>query len=163
MVSVQESWLNGSAEVPDVLVAFAGCMAEQEIGHMPLAGGDQPCECGAAGCWDLDVGARALLRHAGQAGGAADGAQGGDRVALAARVIGAASVGDQRSGQAVCTVAAALGRGAGALVNAHDPDVVGLSGLARDIYETAPAVVRARYLAALMRFRRAAPPALVPS
>ena len=30
LVSVRESWLNGSPEVQDVLVAFAGWMAEQE-------------------------------------------------------------------------------------------------------------------------------------
>jgi putative DNA-invertase from lambdoid prophage Rac len=30
VVSIQESWLNGSAEVQDVLVAFAGWMAKQE-------------------------------------------------------------------------------------------------------------------------------------
>jgi putative DNA-invertase from lambdoid prophage Rac len=30
LVSVQESWLNGSTEVQDILVAFAGWMAQQE-------------------------------------------------------------------------------------------------------------------------------------
>jgi DNA invertase Pin-like site-specific DNA recombinase len=30
IVSVQESWLNGSPEIQDVLVAFAGWMAKQE-------------------------------------------------------------------------------------------------------------------------------------
>jgi putative DNA-invertase from lambdoid prophage Rac len=30
LVSVQESWLNGSPEIQDVLVAFAGWMAQQE-------------------------------------------------------------------------------------------------------------------------------------
>jgi putative DNA-invertase from lambdoid prophage Rac len=30
VLSVQESWLNGSPEVQDVLVAFAGWMAQQE-------------------------------------------------------------------------------------------------------------------------------------
>ncbi|SRR5258708_2252350 len=30
LISVQESWLNGSSEVQDVLVAFAGWMAKQE-------------------------------------------------------------------------------------------------------------------------------------
>ena len=30
LVSVQESWLNGSSEVQDILVAFAGWMAQQE-------------------------------------------------------------------------------------------------------------------------------------
>jgi len=33
IVSVQESWLNGSPEVQDVLVAFAGWRAEQESRH----------------------------------------------------------------------------------------------------------------------------------
>ena len=30
MVSVKESWLNGSPEVQDILIAFAGGMAERE-------------------------------------------------------------------------------------------------------------------------------------
>ena len=60
-------------------------------------------------------------------------------------------------------MAAALGRGIGALVNAQDPEVVGLSGLAAEVYEAAPDAVRTAYLAALMRFRRAQPPALLPS
>jgi DNA invertase Pin-like site-specific DNA recombinase len=30
IISIKESWLNGSAEVQDVLVAFAGWMAQQE-------------------------------------------------------------------------------------------------------------------------------------
>ena len=33
LVSVQESWLNGSSEVQDILVAFAGWMAQQESGR----------------------------------------------------------------------------------------------------------------------------------
>ena len=36
-----------------------------EFGHMPLAGGSEPCRCGSAGCWELDAGARGLLRAAG--------------------------------------------------------------------------------------------------
>jgi predicted NBD/HSP70 family sugar kinase len=60
-------------------------------------------------------------------------------------------------------VADALGRGIGALVNAQDPQVVGLSGLAAEVYQAAPDAVTAAYLAALMRFRRPRPPALLPS
>ena len=60
-------------------------------------------------------------------------------------------------------MAGALGRGIGALVNAQDPEVVGLSGLAAEVYEAAPAAVAGAYLAALMRFRRSQPPALLPS
>jgi predicted NBD/HSP70 family sugar kinase len=126
-----------------------------EFGHMPLAGGDEPCRCGATGCWELDAGARGLLRAAGLA-------EQGDRMVQAEQVIAAAQT-DPGCGQALTQVAMALGRGIGALVNAQDPEVVGLSGLAARVYEAAPAAVRTAYLAALMRFRRSQPPALLPS
>ena len=60
-------------------------------------------------------------------------------------------------------MARALGRGIGALVNAHDPEAVGLSGLAASVYQAAPAAVKDGYLSGLMRFRRQDPPALLPS
>jgi predicted NBD/HSP70 family sugar kinase len=126
-----------------------------EFGHMPLAGGDEPCRCGSSGCWELDAGARGLLRVAGLP-------EHGDRMALAEEVIAAAAV-DPSSGRALDHVANALGRGIGALVNAHDPEAVGLSGLAASVHEAAPAAVRDGYLSGLMRFRRADPPALLPS
>ena len=121
-----------------------------EFGHMPLAGGDAPCQCGAVGCWELYAGARGLLREAGLPG------EQGDRMAIAASVIGS----DER---ALARVAAALGRGIGALVNAHDPAAVSLSGLAAAVLTAAPEQVNAAYLTALMRFRRPAPPPLLPS
>jgi predicted NBD/HSP70 family sugar kinase len=121
-----------------------------EFGHMPLAGGDAHCQCGATGCWELYAGARGLLREAGLP------AEQGDRMAIAASVIES----DER---ALAQVAAALGRGIGALVNAHDPAAVSLSGLAAAVLTAAPEQVSAAYTAALMRFRRASPPALLPS
>ncbi len=60
-------------------------------------------------------------------------------------------------------MARALGRGIGALVNAQDPEAVGLSGLAASLYLADPDAVTAGYLSTLMRFRRADPPALLPS
>ena len=39
-----------------------------EFGHMPLTGGSDPCRCGSVGCWELDAGARGLLRAVGQIG-----------------------------------------------------------------------------------------------
>jgi predicted NBD/HSP70 family sugar kinase len=132
--------------------------AAGEFGHMPLAGGHEPCRCGSAGCWELDAGARGLLRAAGQP-------EQGDRMVQAGQIIEAART-DRRSGpyaRAVAQVAHALGRGIGALVNAQDPQAVGLSGLAADLYQAAPAEVRRGYLAALMRFRRPDPPPLLPS
>jgi predicted NBD/HSP70 family sugar kinase len=126
-----------------------------EFGHMPLAGGHEPCRCGSAGCWELEAGARGLLRAAGRG-------EQGDRMLAAEQVIAAAGT-DAGCGRALAQVAGALGRGIGALVNAQDPEAVGLSGLAAEVYEAAPDAVRTAYLAALMRFRRPAPPALLPS
>jgi predicted NBD/HSP70 family sugar kinase len=126
-----------------------------EFGHMPLAGGSDPCRCGSVGCWELEAGARGLLRAAGLG-------ERGDRMVQATRVI-AAAANDPGCARALARVAGALGRGIGALVNAQDPDVVGLSGLAAEVYEAAPDAVRTAYLAALMRFRRLQPPALLSS
>jgi predicted NBD/HSP70 family sugar kinase len=126
-----------------------------EFGHMPLAGGSDPCRCGSTGCWELDAGARGLLRTAGLG-------EQGDRMVQATRVI-AAAADDPGCARALARVAGALGRGIGALVNAQDPEVVGLSGLAAEVYQAEPDTVRTAYLAALMRFRRPQPPALLPS
>jgi predicted NBD/HSP70 family sugar kinase len=126
--------------------------AAGEFGHMPLTGGSEPCRCGAKGCWELDAGAPGLLREAGLV------FDRGDRVAAAAAVIR-----DGSHPAAVAHVAASLGRGIGALVNAHDPEAVALSGLGASVLLAAPDVVQEAYLAALMRFRRASPPALLPT
>jgi predicted NBD/HSP70 family sugar kinase len=126
-----------------------------EFGHMPLTGSDEPCRCGSIGCWELDAGARGLLRAAGKS-------EPGDRMRQAEQVIAAAGT-DPRSGRALGVVAKALGRGIGALVNALDPAAVGLSGLAASLHLADPAAVQAGYLSTLMRFRRAEPPVLLPS
>ncbi len=126
-----------------------------EFGHMPLTGGDEQCRCGCTGCWELDAGARGLLRAAGRA-------EQGDRVVQAEQII-AAAADDPGSGRALTHVATALGRGIGSLVNAMDPEAVGLSGLAAGMYQADPDAVTAGYLSTLMRFRRGDPPALLPS
>jgi predicted NBD/HSP70 family sugar kinase len=126
-----------------------------EFGHMPLTGGKEPCRCGSVGCWELDAGARGVLRAAGKP-------EQGDRMLQAEQVIAAAAT-DPRYGRALTHVAKALGRGIGALVNAQDPEAVGLSGLAAEMFQADPGSVTAGYLSALMRFRRADPPALLPS
>ncbi len=88
-----------------------------EFGHMPLTGSDEPCRCGSIGCWELDAGARGLLRAAGKP-------EEGDRMLQAEQVIAAAGA-DPRCGRALGVVARAFGRGIGALVNAQDPAAVG--------------------------------------
>jgi predicted NBD/HSP70 family sugar kinase len=129
--------------------------AAGEFGHMPLTGGSEPCRCGSVGCWELDAGARGLLRAVGQP-------EQGDRMLRAEQVIASAAA-DPACGQALERAAGALGRGIGALVNAQDPEAVGLSGLAADVYQAAPAAVQGGYLTTLMRFRRSDPPTLLPS
>jgi predicted NBD/HSP70 family sugar kinase len=126
-----------------------------EFGHMPLTRGDEPCRCGSTGCWELDAGARGLLR-------AASRPEQGDRAVLAEQVIAAAAT-DPRSARALVRVAGALGSGLGALVNAQDPEAVGLSGLAASLYLADPTAVTSAYLSAMMRFRRDDPPSLLPS
>jgi predicted NBD/HSP70 family sugar kinase len=126
-----------------------------EFGHMPLTGSDEPCRCGSVGCWELDAGARGLLRAAGRP-------EEGDRMLQAEQVIAAAGT-DPDCSRALGLVARALGRGIGALVNAQDPEAVGLSGLAALLYLADPDAVRAGYLSTLMRFRRGDPPVLLPS
>jgi predicted NBD/HSP70 family sugar kinase len=126
-----------------------------EFGHMPLTGSDEPCRCGSVGCWELDAGARGLLRGAGRP-------EQGDRMLQAEQIIAAAGT-DPRCARALGLVARAFGRGIGALVNAQDPEAVGLSGLAALLYLADPGAVTAGYLSTLMRFRRGDPPALLPS
>ena len=129
--------------------------AAGEFGHLPLTGCTESCRCGCVGCWELDAGTRGLLRRAGRT-------EEGDRVELALGVIREAAR-HPGPGRALTEVAGALGRGIGSLVNAHDPEAIGLSGLGRDIYQAVPDAVNAGYASTLMRFRRDAPPPLIPS
>ena len=145
----------GGVLLADGLPATGAFGSAGEFGHMPLTGSDEPCRCGSTGCWELDAGARGLLRAAGQP-------EQGDRMLQAEQVIAAAGT-DPRAGRALSVVARALGRGIGALVNAQDPEAVGLSGLAADVFQADPGAVTAGYLSTLMRFRRTDPPALLPS
>ncbi|MGN9842726.1 ROK family transcriptional regulator [Nonomuraea sp. H19] len=116
-----------------------------EFGHMPLTGGDRPCMCGATGCWGMDVGVNALLRHVGLAHGGGRGRE------QAAQVLAT-------SREAVEANAGALGRGIAALVNAHDPEAVTLSGLGAELYERAGDTMLESCRPGLMAIRRDHPP-----
>ncbi|MEW9555934.1 ROK family protein [Nonomuraea sp. NPDC050783] len=116
-----------------------------EFGHMPLIGGERPCPCGAIGCWSMEVGANALLRHAGLEHGGGRGRAQAEHVLATSR-------------EAVAANAAALGRGIAALVNAHDPEAVTLSGHGAELYERAGEALRAACEPYLMAIRRERPP-----
>ncbi|MGP3964908.1 ROK family protein [Nonomuraea sp. 3N208] len=119
--------------------------AGAEFGHMPLTGGGRPCMCGAVGCWSMDVGANALLRHVGLAYGGGRGREQAEHVLAT-------------SGEAVAANARALGRGIAALVNAHDPEAVTLSGHGVELYERAGDALMAACRPGLMAIRRDHPP-----
>ncbi|MBF8193101.1 ROK family transcriptional regulator [Nonomuraea sp. K274] len=116
-----------------------------EFGHMPLTGGTRPCVCGAVGCWGMDVGANALLRHVGLAYGGGRGREQAEHVLAT-------------SEEAVAAGARALGLGVAALVNAHDPEVVTLSGHGAELYERAADSLLETYEPGLMAIRRDHPP-----
>lgn len=107
------------------------------------------CACGARGCWDNEVDGRALARHLGAA-------PPDDPRGFALAVLDRAPH-DPAAAAAVRRVAEALASGVAGLVNAHDPDVVTLGGLAPRIKAAAEDAFAAAYADGLMVFRRADP------
>jgi predicted NBD/HSP70 family sugar kinase len=97
-----------------------------EIGHMPVNPGGVPCGCGSSGCWETEIGERAMLLHAGR-----DPAGGRDAVNA---VIAAAGAGDARALAAMDHVGTWLGIGLAGLVNIFDPRVIVLGGLFQRIH-----------------------------
>jgi predicted NBD/HSP70 family sugar kinase len=118
-----------------------------EYGHMPFGDPAIACACGAWGCWAPELDGRALARHLGADPPA-------DPRTYATSVLDRADAGEGAAQAAVAKVAAALGRGVAGLVNAHDPDVVVLGGLAPRL--RGPAFDEA-YSRGLMGYRRADP------
>ncbi|MGC4943214.1 ROK family protein [Kribbella sp. DT2] len=135
-----------------------------EYGHLPFGDRSLTCPCGARGCWDLEIDGRALARHLGE--GEPDDSYGYAEQVLRRLVPGlvgrpdsaAARPGATPARRAVETVVAALGSGLAGLVNAHDPSVITLGGLAVPLRVAAPAAFASAYEDNLMTFHRAAPP-----
>jgi predicted NBD/HSP70 family sugar kinase len=126
-----------------------------EFGHLPFGDPGLRCPCGARGCWDLEVDGRALARHLGEPDPR-------DPYGYASAVLGRTGR-DARAAAAAGLVAVALGRGVAGLVNAQDPEVVTLGGLGWPLVTAARGTFDDAYRGGLMRFRRAAPPPVVPA
>jgi predicted NBD/HSP70 family sugar kinase len=126
-----------------------------EFGHVPFGDTRLPCPCGARGCWDIHVDGRALARHLNDPPPA-------NARTYARSVLDRAAT-DRAARRAVDRCAAALGTGAAALVNALDPDVVTLGGLAVALQQTAPVSFQRAYRDGLMTFRRDHPPDVRPA
>lgn len=95
---------------------FAG-----EIGHMPINPDGRPCRCGSVGCWETEIGERALLERAGYP------LEGG-RMSVSALIADAAD-GRAESLAALDVVGRWLGIGLAGLVNILNPRIVVLGGL----------------------------------
>jgi predicted NBD/HSP70 family sugar kinase len=130
--------------------------AAGEFGHLPFGDPAVACPCGAHGCWGRTL-------DGGELAGLLDDPPPADPVGYSARVLDRAAGGDRRALAAAARLGTALGRGTAGLVNALDPDVVTLGGLAQRLLEVVPDAVDGAYRAGLMTFRRAAPPPLVPA
>jgi predicted NBD/HSP70 family sugar kinase len=124
--------------------------AAGEYGHVPFGDPALECPCGARGCWDLTVDGRALARHLGDEPPS-------DAVAYVHELISRPKR-DKPMRRAFDAVAASLGRGTGAYVNVHDPDVVTLGGVAALLRAEAPDAFDRAYRDGLMAFRKGSPP-----
>jgi predicted NBD/HSP70 family sugar kinase len=92
-----------------------------EVGHVPINPEGSLCGCGSRGCWETEVGQRALLRRAGR-----DPDAGPEAVA---EVLREAESGDAGAIDALIDVGRWLGLGLAGLINVFDPKIVVLGGL----------------------------------
>lgn len=97
-----------------------------EVGHMPVNPDGARCGCGSRGCWETEIGERALLSRAGRP---AD----GGREAVA-DVVAAAEAGEPAALTAIGHVATWLGIGLAGLVNVFNPSLIVLGGLFQRIH-----------------------------
>lgn len=92
-----------------------------EVGHMVVNPRGSACACGSFGCWETEIGERAMLVRAGRSplGGA---------VAVD-ELIDAAASGERAARASVAHVGTWLGVGIASLVNIFDPTLVVLGGV----------------------------------
>ncbi|WP_327011777.1 ROK family protein [Dactylosporangium sp. NBC_01737] len=109
-----------------------------EVGHMVINPYDgRACGCGSRGCFEAEVGERALLDNAGRP------ADEFGRDAVRA-VVDDAVRGDPRAGDAVRLIGDWLGIGVANLINLFNPAMVIFGGMLRDLYPAAAATVQRR-------------------
>ena len=92
-----------------------------EFGHMLVNPAGHRCSCGAIGCWETEIGERALLRRAGLD------VDGG--VPAVDELFARAAAGESAALDALEVEGRWLGMGIAGLINAFDPDVVVLGAL----------------------------------
>jgi predicted NBD/HSP70 family sugar kinase len=106
-----------------------------EVGHMAVRIDGKPCGCGSRGCWETEIGERAILGAAGRTGSG--------REAVDA-VVDAARSGDVSAQEALRQVGDWLGFGIANLINIFNPEMVIMGGMLRGVYLGAATQVRSR-------------------
>ncbi|MGH2383674.1 MAG: ROK family protein, partial [Candidatus Limnocylindria bacterium] len=97
-----------------------------EIGHLPVNPEGSRCGCGSFGCWETEIGERAMLVHAGRP------AAGGRKTVAA--LIEAAAAGEPQALAGLAHVGNWLGIGLAGLINVLNPSLVVLGGLFERIH-----------------------------
>ena len=144
----------GGALIEDGRVTTGAHGMAGEFGHMPFGRREARCRCGARGCWNTDLDGAALAHGLGRPVPV-------DEVSFSRAVLTAARGGAAEELRVVRHTATALGRGAAGLVNATDPELVVLSGLAVDISQAAPDSLDRAYRDGLMATIAVARPPLI--
>lgn len=104
-----------------------------EVGHLPVNPNGSACGCGSVGCWETEIGERALLRRAGS-----DPDGGPEEVEA---LLQDAVAGSEQAIGALREVGRWLGVGIAGLVNLFNPRLVVLGGLFHRTYPfVAPAL-----------------------
>ncbi|MDO5696863.1 MAG: ROK family protein [Dermatophilus congolensis] len=141
----------GGALCIDGVPAVGATGAGGEFGHLPFGAPEALCACGALGCWNTVIGSTPLSRDdASEETGLAE----VERV----RTRLSALVGVDEPPADVLAALTSLARGSAGLVNALDPTVLTIGGIAIELRAVNPALFDEVYTAGLMRHRRAAPP-----
>jgi predicted NBD/HSP70 family sugar kinase len=97
-----------------------------EVGHMPINPTGAVCRCGSVGCWETEIGERALLARAGRSpDGGRTGVDG---------VLHDAAAGSPAALSALDNVGRWLGVGLAVLVNVLNPERIVLGGLFGRMY-----------------------------
>ena len=129
--------------------------AGDEYGHLPFGRPDLLCDCGARGCWEVDLGARALAKNLGLTD-----LERAEEVATVRSLLDGLDPA-QPTPRAVAESVISLARGSAGLVNALDPAVVTLGGIAIQLRRAAPELFHDSFMSGLMSYRRPNPPTVL--
>jgi predicted NBD/HSP70 family sugar kinase len=97
-----------------------------EIGHLPVNPQGARCGCGSYGCWETEIGERAMLVHAGRP-------PAGGRDAVA-RLLAAAAEGEREALAGLAHVGDWLGVGLAGLINTLNPSLIVLGGYLQRVH-----------------------------